>query len=229
MKSFMRCFLFALTVFSLSCGDSRHLQSPMICASFAPVSIVFDSQVESLKRHLQLGYVQTKQGEGAFNFQFVVPKDQKLLATFVAELDGEVIPNMSWVFHVPSTDKASENKGTISIYFLNPPSKSSTKLLPTLELEFNTSGENHRYEASPAFIPTISGTKTRHVSASGRPLYYEDYQAWKYEIIETDNRGKLSHKFKYTLNFRVDDVAEGEIEDIVRREPLYQVYQAATK
>lgn len=188
---------------------------------FQPVS---GGNLNSLARRLQ--YIQSKLGIESYEFEFATPPDRKLIATFVAKLNGEIVPDLSHVFHIPPADK-SEGGGRISIYFLHSsPYQRNTGPIWEIHFRIPTEGhshlDGHSHTMSAPFDPSLhlggrsTGTHTSGVSSIRDG---EDYAVWDYQAYSDppDEALESEYAFSYRLNIRMEKLKEGEKIEGIRR------------
>ena len=108
--------------------------SPPRTDSFIRSSYDPDTRLEAVER--QIGYLQSKLGVQSYHFNFATPPDKRLVATFIAEMNGEMLPDLSGEFHIPPTDSARGNPGQIWVTFFEPKYQTGASQGPLLELEF---------------------------------------------------------------------------------------------
>jgi hypothetical protein len=117
-----------------SCVRSQNAQSHK--GAFFNSGGDLDSKVRSLQR--AVGYSQSKLGIAVHDFEFGLPQGRKLEATFVAELDGKTVPELSGTWYIPPSEDQDNNVGSISIFFFNPPYNDQATRPPIWELNIQS-------------------------------------------------------------------------------------------
>lgn len=222
MKFSARYLILILAVFVIYFVYSGVLQGRS-GSFFKPVSNDLDSQVDSLRQ--QLGYVQSKLGMTSYDFDFAIPEGKKLVATFVANMDDKPVPQLSGVFHIPTTDEAPDKKGHLSVVFFHPKYESLSEQSSTCDISFRVPKANVNYTMPLPFDRiSFAGGVSMSNGASALPSLDEgkDHPAWNIMIMAEgrDKSGQPSYVFKYTLNVRLEKLAEGEILNEIKRDEL---------
>ena len=88
-------------------------------AFFRPPRRETSDRLDVLER--RLARLQSEMGITAYDFEFNVPRGNKLLATLRADLNGQVVPELSGVFHVPASNDPRLRYGHVTIYYTDPP------------------------------------------------------------------------------------------------------------
>ena len=173
--------------------------------------------LNSLER--RLGYIQSKLGIESHEFEFATPPDRKLIATFVAKLNGEIVPDLSHVFYIPPSDK-SEGGGRLSIYFLHNSLYQTNQQDSIWEFHFHTpTGGGYNFTTSSPFDPSLNRATTTSTSRVSSIRDDEDYEVWDYQSYPEppDEAMGSRYAFSYWLSIRMEKPKEGEkIERISR-------------
>ena len=173
----------------------------------------------------RLGYIQSKLGIESYEFEFATPPDRKLIATFVAELNGEVVPDLSHIFHIPPSDK-SEGGGWLSIYFLHDSLYQTKQQDPIWEFHFHTpAGGGYSFTTSSPFDPSLSRATTTGTSGVSSIRDGEDYEVWDYQSYPelSDKVLEAGYDFDYRLSIRIEKLKEGEKIEKIRRVDFTEV------
>jgi len=211
MRLLPACLLLILLVPTGSCVRSQNAQSHK--GAFFNSGGDLDSKVRSLQR--AVGYSQSKLGISAHDFEFGLPQGRKLEATFVAELDGKPVPELSGTWHIPPSDNPDNNVGSISVFFFDPPYNDQAAQSPIWELNFQSaSGSGHSFTARSPFSPPKRGGNSASVDTVGLSSVAVDteYRAWEYHAFykPDDPSGERPYDFKYVLNIKMTEIKEGE-------------------
>ena len=169
----------------------------------------------------EIAYLQSKLGVETYRFKFLIPPHNKLLATFVAALDGEVVPEMSGTYTIPPAEKYQTNEGTIWVNFIHPVFQTKRPQHPTWELHFS-GAVNHTFIMRSPFDPSISkAARSIGVSRTGHGSLQDgrDYKVWEYHTSSkaSDGSGDQGYDFKYTLTVRLERLEEGDELGEIRR------------
>ena len=202
------------------------LTFPMLCLTctqsgkpstfFQPAGFDADSRVSSLER--QIGYMRSKLGFATYEFEFATPEDKKLIATFKAELNGDLVPELSGIYHIPPTGSNPNKKGLISVNFFFP--KYQTPQFPTWELNLSSSGVGHGWTMKCPFTLTETRARSTDVSNSGLGMLEDEkeHEVWEYRISPVEANKSAESEFKYRLTIKLEKVGEGEDLQKIRRE-----------
>ena len=213
MRILKSSLLLALAMLFLTCT-----QAGKPSAFFQPAGFDTDSRINSLRR--QMGYMQSKLGLTINDFEFATPKDKKLIATFKAELDGRLVPELSGIYHIPPTGSSQSDQGLLSVCFFYPQYQTQTPQTPTWELFFSSSGGSHTWSFTSPFL--LPATESRGSSGStGGFSRLEDeleHEVWELQISPVEANKSARSTFTYTLTIRLAKIGEGEDLQEIRRE-----------
>lgn len=204
-----------LLTFSMLCLTCT--QAGRSSTFFQPAGFDTDSRINSLAR--KIGDMQSKLGFATYEFEFATPKDKKLIAKFKAELNGDLVPELSGIYHIPPTGSNQNNQGLISVNFFNPEYQTQTPQTPTWELRFSSSGVGHGWVFTSPFLLTAVEARSTSGGGTGLGILEDDqeHEVWNFRISPVKAKSVQSD-FKYTLTIKLEKVGEGEDLKEIRRE-----------
>ena len=199
MKTPKTALLLSFALLCLSCtqvGRSSAYFQPAGSSSDA------DSRITSLAR--QFGYLQSKLGFAIYEFEFRTPPDKNLTATFKAELDGQLVPGLSGIYHIPPT---GNERGWITIRFLNPQYQTQTPQSPTWELDISSGAKGSNWTMVSPFVLTANEASGTEVGIIGLGMFEDDqeHQVWKYGLSPVTTKNSKQSEFKYTLDIKLEE------------------------
>ena len=185
---------------------------------FQPAGVDADSRINSLAR--KMGYIQSKLGFAIYEFEFATPKDKKLIATFKAELNGNLVPELSGTYHIPPTGSNPNSQGLISVNFSYPNYQTQSPQPPTWELNFSSGGVGQGWTITCPFTFSATQGRSTSVGNSGLGKLEDDqtHEVWEYEISPVEANKSVQSKFKYSLTIKLEKVEEGEDLQKIRKE-----------
>lgn len=205
MRLLKTSLLLTFAILSLTCTKSGRPST-----FFQPAGFDADSRIKSLER--QVGYMRSKLGFATYEFEFATPKDKKLIATFKAELDGNLVPELSGIYHIPPTGINQNEEGRIVINFFYPQYQPQPPESPTWELNFSSSGRSGSWTFPCPFLLTPAQSRSTSAGATGLGILEDEqeHKVWQYRISPVGANGSVESDFKYTLTIKLEKVKEGE-------------------
>jgi hypothetical protein len=212
MRLLKTTLLLGLAILSLTCTPAGRPS-----AFFRPAGFDTDSRIDSVAR--QMAYMQSKLGFSTYDFEFATPKDKKLIAKFRAELNGNLVPELSGIYHIPPTGGNQNNQGRISVNFSHPQYQTQTPQSPTWELIVSSSGVGQSWTFKSPFILTEVAARSTGGSSGGGILGDDDqeHKVWDLEIWPVEVN-KSEQNFKYTLTVKLEKIEKGEDLQKIRKE-----------
>lgn len=212
MSLLKKTLLFSFAILSLTCT-----QACSRAIFFRPVGFDTDSRINSLGRRIG---DQSKLGISSYEFEFVTPKDKKLIAIFKAELNGSLVPELSGIYHIPPTGSEQTNPGRISVNFFDPQYQTQTPQSPTWELNFSSSGVGQSWTFASPFILTATPARSTGVSGGGGMLEDDDQErkVWELRTSPVETKQSAHNEFKYTLTIKLAKIEPGENLQVIRKE-----------
>jgi hypothetical protein len=147
-----------------------------------------------------------------------------LLATLRAELNGQVVPDLSGVFHVPASSNPRLRYGHLTIYYSDPPLSTQPTVPGAWHLDFSgPDGNGFSWTGNSPFLGSVTGSPgvTVGYNESNALGLGRDQKVWEYRAVYQNpaRPDSGSFIFDYTLSVKFEPLAAGEkLEKIQRAE-----------
>jgi hypothetical protein len=180
-------------------------------------------RLEVLER--RLARLQSEMGITAYDFEFNIPRGNKLLATLRAELNGQAVPELSGVFHVPASSNPRLRYGHLTIYYTDPPLSSQPTIPGAWHLDFSgPDGNGFSWAGNSPFLGSVTGSPgvtVGHNEANALGLG-RDQKVWEYRAVYQNpaRPDSGSFIFDYTLSVKFEPLVAGEKLEKIQRVEL---------
>ena len=192
-------------------------------AFFRPPHRETSDRLDVLER--RLARLQSEMGITAYDFEFHVPRGNKLLATLRADLNGEVVPELSSVFLVPASNNPRLRYGHLTIYYTDPPLSSQPTIPGSWHLDFSgPDGNGFSWVGNSPFLGSVTGSPgvtVGHNEANALG-FGRDQKVWEYRAVYQNpaRPDSGSFIFDYTLSVKFEPLAAGEKLEKIQRVEL---------
>ncbi|MCX6966574.1 MAG: hypothetical protein NTZ46_02135 [Verrucomicrobia bacterium] len=171
---------------------------------FRSIGVAEDQQAR------RLDYIESKLGITRYDFHFVIPRDHKIVATFVSRLRGKPFDAGSGIYHIAPSPNP-EDKGFIYIDRFAPghPLMVNSKVYWDVAL-FRSMRFGFMI---PAEVPQGAMKMEQMPIDNFQPT--KDYTAWRFVTYSMDG----SELFFYSLSIRMEPLTPDDKLGRVRKEP----------
>jgi hypothetical protein len=192
-------------------------------AFFRPPRRETSDRLDVLER--RLGRLQSEMGITAYDFEFNIPRGNKLLATLRADLNGQVVPELSGVFHVPASNNPRLRYGHVTIYYTDPPLSSEPTVPGAWHLDISgPDGNGFSWAGNSPFLGSVAGSPgvTVGYNESKALGFGRDQKVWEYRAVYQNpaRPDSGSFIFDYTLSVKFEPLAADEKLEKIQRVDL---------
>lgn len=191
-----------LMVFCLfSCDSPPPHPSPYYFQGANSFERAHEHTITLLRR---IGNLEYRMGILYYEFKYYIPDGKKLIVTMKAELNGEILPEMSGRFHIPPPeDSKKRNEGFIGIKYYDPPFQLKKPIGARWDYTFSGPGaESSNYGfISPFELSAMSGFGFSTPGVSQRGLEVDrEYEVWNFDLRLHNKPGNKPPYFSLSMS-----------------------------